>query len=185
MVSSNSTVYTDNGYWSFSAKSIGIPGQFHIRTVGKLHAIGEVTVGGAVWKSAWRGRAVRGMVGSRVVGAARGPLRVVGIWSRARASRATDSFAAARVRASRYGRVRGGAGSGLCLLARIRVGILLLGPSRPVRCICHHVVSWGLSAKQTGHSAVSFAKRHSICVLPNHIKFLILYFSILLHCIVQ
>jgi hypothetical protein len=72
---------SDNSYSSFSVQSIGIPGQVHVRMVGKLHAIRKVTVSGAVRQSAGRGGAVRGMVGSGVVGTACGPLRVVGIGS--------------------------------------------------------------------------------------------------------
>lgn len=43
---------SDNSYSSFSVDSIGIPEQVHVRIVGKLHAIREVTVSGAVRQSA-------------------------------------------------------------------------------------------------------------------------------------
>lgn len=78
--------------------------------MGFLHAVREVAVGGAVRESARRGGAVGRVIGSRVVGAARGPLSAVGIGSWARPCGAIDSLAAARVGASGDGRVGGRGG---------------------------------------------------------------------------
>jgi hypothetical protein len=141
---------------SFCVESTGIPGQVRVWMAGKLHAIRVVAVSCAMWEPAWRGGAVGRMVGSRIVRAAWGSLRAVGIIPWTCACGATDSLTAARVVASGDRRVRRRGGSGLALLASVRVRVLLLCASRSVWRVRHHVVSRRLPAKQTRHCAASF-----------------------------